>query len=118
MELPTNSKIDKILDCPNPDGKNFTTILTSLDLLKKGDRVGAPRKVMNRDYTGKNNRYKKTLPEPQTKESESDPNYSLKKYTKELLKRTINTGEFREVLRQHNINPNIEGVNIYITIDK
>jgi hypothetical protein len=56
-------------------------------------------------------KFKKILPPPQSKESEDDPNYSLKKYSKQLLKRTITPDEFREVLRSHGINPMIEGIN-------
>ena len=44
-------------------------------------------------------KFKKILPPPQSKESEDDPNYSLKKYSKQLLKRTITSDEFREVLK-------------------
>lgn len=56
-------------------------------------------------------KFKRVLPPPESKESEDDPNYSLKKYSKQLLKRTITSDEFREVLRSHNINPMVEGIN-------
>ena len=65
----------------------------------------------NPHFSNQYSRYKKVLPPPETKESESDPNYSLKKYSKQLVNKVINPDEYREILRQHGINPNVEVIN-------
>jgi len=56
-------------------------------------------------------RFKRELPEAVTKESESDPYYSLKKYTKQLVNKSIDAQHYREILKEHNINPNVEAIN-------
>lgn len=110
MGVPTNEKIEKILKAPQPDGKNFATIVTSLELLNKKEGYEIKPKN-NPNYTNKHMRFKRVLEPPKTLESEDDPNYSLKKYSKQLLNKTINPDEYREVLRAHGINPFIEGIN-------
>jgi hypothetical protein len=63
------------------------------------------------NFNNKHLKYKRVLDKPQTKESETEPDYILKKSTKELLNKNINPDEFREILRNNGINPNVEGIN-------
>lgn len=105
-----SEKLEKILKAPQPDGKNFTNFVMNLELLNKKDGYKVKPKS-NPHFTNKYARFKKVLPAAETKESESDPNYSLKKYSKQLLNKAINPDEYRDILRTHGINPNVESIN-------
>jgi hypothetical protein len=62
-------------------------------------------------FENKHLKYKRVLETPKSNESENEPDYILKKSTKELLKKNINPDDFREILRNNGINPYVEGIN-------
>jgi len=79
-------------------------------LLNKKEN-GLVEEKKNPHYDGKHMRYKREIPPAESKELETDPNYSLKKYTKQLLNKNITTDEYRQILKEHQINPNVEAIN-------
>ena len=110
MGISINPRLERILKSSHADGRSFTNVLTSLDLLEKKDGCFNTEKK-NLSYTNKHARYKKVLDTPQSKQVEDDPNNDLKKFSTQLLKRIITPDQFREVLRDNGINPMVEGIN-------
>ncbi len=56
-------------------------------------------------------RYKKVLSTPQSKEAEDSHHAEIKKISAQLLKRTMTSNQFKEILIEKGINPNVEGIN-------
>lgn len=50
-------------------------------------------------------------------DSDEIPNYNLRKYSQQLVERNIDSDKFRQLLRDEGVNPNIEGVRIFININ-
>jgi hypothetical protein len=95
------------------DGTNFTNLLKNLNLLDKHeDHFKGDKR--NHHYNNRHFRYKKNLEKPKSELKESDPDYTLKVFTQALVGRKISPTEYKDVLREHNINPNVEAVKIFI----
>jgi hypothetical protein len=110
MGLEINQKLDKILTSSHEDGLNFKNVLVSLDLLKKKE-ASYPTLKKSASYSNRYARYKKGLATPKATKPENDPNFHLKNFSSQLLKRTITPDQFREFLRDNGINPMIEAIN-------
>lgn len=79
----------------------------SLDLLNKREI----EEKKNPHYDGMFVRSKRVLPPPKSNENESDSNLSLRKHTKMLINRMIESSEYREFLQERNVNVNAEAIN-------
>jgi hypothetical protein len=110
MGIEINQKLDKLLSSSHEDGRSFKNVLISLDLLKKKENSTVTLKK-SASYSNRYARYKKSLATPKATNSENDPNYHLKNFSSQLLKRIITPDQFRQVLRENGINPMIEGIN-------
>lgn len=84
-------------------------MVTELELLKKSDKK-SDSETKNKFFTPQHFRYKKTLPAPQSLETENDNNITIKKCTKDLVSGKISSDDFKEALKTNGINPNTEAV--------
>jgi hypothetical protein len=108
-----NPKVEKLIEAPNSSLKTFAAVLQNLNLLQKKEGYNIKEK-RNPYYSNTHARYKKKLNDPKSLEDETDPNLTIKKISQQLLKRTINTDQYIEKLRENNINPNIEEINKFL----
>jgi len=116
LGLNSSEKLEKILKSSQSDGKTFSNILSNLDLLVKKEGVTINKEKYNKfsNFNNTHFKFKRTFAKNDENENENEPYYKLKKYSRELLKKNINTNEFREILLSNGINPNVEGINKFI----
>jgi hypothetical protein len=94
---------------PHTDGKTFSNLLTSLDLLDKklGHEVVEKRSP---SYSTQHMRYKRVLDTPKSGEHDGEPYLEVRKQTTNLLKRNINTEEYCKSLLDQGINPQVPSI--------
>lgn len=81
-----------------------------MDLLNKNQNSKVTEKT-NPNYNNKFMRYKKVLDTPKSNEEEDSHFADIKKLSSQLINRTITPEQYKIVLKEKGINPNIEGIN-------
>lgn len=110
LKLSTSPKLAYLLESKATDGKDFTTILKHIDILKNPGET-TKSKIQ---YSNKHNKFKRDRTPPKTKLNQEDPLYDIKKWTLKLANGSITPDNYRSFLSENNINPNIEEINKHL----